>query len=147
MRLSFKLASLCATAAILPLLIASILITSAVSTIGRHRATEELQRNARAASAVYEKRAAEMRSAVSQIADEVATRAVVSSANPAQESGAAWARLQDLLPRAQNEYYLDFVVITDPAGRVIARHNDRPAGNESVLGADYNNPIAQKAVS
>ncbi len=88
-----------------------------------------------------------MRSAVSQIADEVATRAVVSSANPAPDSSAAWARLQDLLPRAQNEYYLDFVVITDPAGRVIARHNDRPAGNETVLGAEYNNPIAQRAVS
>lgn len=88
-----------------------------------------------------------MRSAASQIADEVATRAVVSSANPSQDSNAAWARLQDLLPRAQNDYYLDFVVITDPAGRVIARHNDKPGANETLLGADYNNPIAQRAVS
>ena len=52
-----------------------------------------------------------------------------------------------MLPRAQNESALDFVVVTDPLGRVLARQNDRPVPGETVLGADDKNPIAERVIA
>ncbi len=147
MRLSQKLGALCAVAAILPLIVASVLVLYQTSRDSRARARERLQNNARLAEGLYEKRLAEMRSAAQRLADEVANRVLVSRENEPSEYQSAWARLQDMLPGAQNEFSLDFLIVADQSGRVIARHNDRPSAGESILGNDYKNPVAESVIS
>jgi hypothetical protein len=147
MRLSLKLGALCAVAAFIPLSIISLLIQSQASAHAREQALEHLRSDARAASSLCEKRLIEMRATAQALADEVANRALVSSDSLDRNNPAAWARLQDLLPRAQNEGSLDFVLITDPLGRVIARHNDRPSPGETLLGAGDKNPIAERVIA
>lgn len=147
MRLSLKLGALCAVAAFIPLVIFSNLILSQVSTHSRRQALDQLRSDARVAAALCDKRLTELRAAAQGLADEIANRALVSSDNLDRDNPAAWARLQDLLPRAQNEASLDFVIVTDPLGRVIARHNDKPLPGETLLGADDKNPIAEKVIA
>lgn len=147
MRLSLKLGALCAVAAFIPLIIVSVLILSQVSTHSRSLVLDQLRSDSRVAAALCDKRLAELRSAAQGLADEIANRALVSSDNLDRDNPAAWARLQDLLPRAQNEAALDFVIVTDPLGRVIARHNDKPAPGETLLGSDDKNPIAEKVIA
>ncbi|PYT08346.1 MAG: hypothetical protein DMF60_04935 [Acidobacteria bacterium] len=147
MRLSLKLGALCATAAFLPLFIISLIILSQASAQTRRHALEQLRSEARAAGALAEKRLIEIRAAAQALADEIANRALVSSDNLDRNNPAAWARLQDLLPRAQNENSLDFVIVTDPLGRVIARQNDRPAPGETLLAAGDQNPIAERVIA
>jgi HAMP domain-containing protein len=107
---------------------------------------EELRSDARVAASLCEKRQTELRAAAQTFADEVANHALVSSDALGDNPG-AWARLQDLLPRAQNEASLDFVIVTDPLGRVIARHNDRPLPGETLLGANDKSPVVQKVIA
>jgi sensor histidine kinase regulating citrate/malate metabolism len=144
MRLSLKLGALCAVAAFIPLVLVSLLILSQISAHSRRQALEQLRSDARVAASLCDKRLAELRAAAQELADEIANRAIVSSDNLDRDNPAAWARLQDLLPRAQNEASLDFVIVTDPLGRVIARHNDKPQPGETLLGAGEKNPIAEK---
>src|SRR5262245_42920724 len=118
MKLSQKLGALCALAVALPLIIISTFTVSAFSSFARAQAVEQLKQNSRAALVIYDKRLDEMRTAAQQIAAEVANKALVNNDNAAQESSSAWARLQDMLPRAQNEFNLDFLIIADPSGRV-----------------------------
>jgi hypothetical protein len=146
MRLSVKIGALCAAAAFIPLFFISLLIVSQVSAHLREQALEQLRSDVRAAAALCGKRLIEMRATAQGLADEVANRALVSD-NLDRNNPAAWARLQDLLPRVQNEAALDFVIVTDPLGRVIARHNDRPAPGETLLGAGDKNPIAEKVIA
>jgi HAMP domain-containing protein len=146
MRLSLKLAALCATVAVIPILILLLIVLSEVSTQAREQALEQLRSDARAAAALCEKRQIEMRAAAQALAEEIANRALVSGDNLDRNNPAAWARLQDMLPRAQTEASLDFVIVTDPLGRVIARHNDRPALGETLLGADKN-ALAEKVIA
>ncbi|HKP85297.1 MAG TPA: hypothetical protein VJZ26_04325, partial [Blastocatellia bacterium] len=108
---------------------------------------ENLQSDSRAAAGLYEKRLTEMRAAAGRLAGDIANRALVSNDTSDAGSPSAWARLQDMLPRAQNDYGLDFVIIADPQGRVIARHNDRPAQGETLLGPEDKNAVAEKAIS
>jgi len=147
MRLSLKLGALSAAAAIVPLIIIFIVVSSQVSSRARDAALEQLRTDARAASSLGDKRLTEMRAAAQWLADEIANRALVSGDNLDRDNPSAWARLQDLLPRAQNESALDFVVVTDPLGRVIARQNDRPVPGETLLGADDKNPIAERVIA
>jgi HAMP domain-containing protein len=147
MRLSLKLGALCAAAAFIPLFIISLLIFSQVSAHSRQQAIEQLRSDARVAASLCDKRLIELRAAAQAFADEIADRALVSSDNLDRDNSAAWARLQDLLPRAQNEASLDFVIVTDPLGRVIARHNDKPLPGETLLGAGDKNPIAEKVIA
>ena len=147
MRLSLKLGALCAAAAFLPLFIISLIILSEVSAYARRHALEQLRSDARAAGSLADKRLIEMRATAQALADEIANRALVSSDNLDRNNPAAWARLQDLLPRAQNENSLDFVIVTDPLGRVIARQNDRPQPGETLLAAGDQNPIAERVVA
>jgi HAMP domain-containing protein len=146
MRLSLKLGALCAAAAFIPLFIISLLILSEVSAHARQQALEHLRSDARAAASLCDKRQIELRAMAQSLADEIANRALVSSDNLDHGNPASWARLQDLLPRAQIEASLDFVIVTDPLGRVIARHNDRPAPGETLLGAGDKNPIAERVI-
>ncbi|MCI0489126.1 MAG: hypothetical protein L0229_21245 [Blastocatellia bacterium] len=145
--MSEKLGALCAAAAILPLGLASLLVLYQTSSMSRAARLDRLRDHARSAARLYDKRLVEMQSAAQQLAGEIANRSLVADDSEAEGSKAAWARLQDMLPRAQNEFGLDFVIVTDPAGRVIARHNDRPAADETVLAADNKNPVAEKAIS
>ena len=146
MRLSLKLGALCAAAAFIPLVIISFIVLSQVSAQSRSQALEQLGSDARAAVSLCDKRLIELRAAAQSLADEIANRALVSSENLDRDNSTALARLQDLLPRAQNEYSLDFVFVTDPLGRVIARHNDKPQPGETLLGANKN-PIAEKVIA
>jgi HAMP domain-containing protein len=147
MRLSLKLGALCAVAAFIPLVFVSLLILSQISTHSRNQTLEQLRSDARVAASLCDKRLAELRAAAQELAGEIANRALVSSDNLDRDNPAAWARLQDLLPRAQNDASLDFVIVTDPLGRVIARHNDKPQPGETLLGANDKNPIAEKLIA
>jgi HAMP domain-containing protein len=147
MRLSFKLGALCAAAAFVPVILIFTIVSSQVSSHARGQALEQLRSDARAAASLCEKRLIEMRAAAQAFADEIANRALVGSDSLDRNNPAAWARLQDLLPRAQNEWSLDFVVVTDPLGRVIARQNDRPAQGETLLGAGDKNPVAERIIA
>lgn len=147
MRLSLKLGALCAASAFVPLIIISFIILSQISAHSRRQALEKLRSDARAASSLCDKRLIELRAAAQSLADEIANRALVSSDNLDRDNAAASARLQDLLPRAQTESSLDFVFVTDPLGRVIARHNDKPVPGETLLGASDKNPIVEKVIA
>src|SRR2546425_6329540 len=114
MQLSLKLGALCAAAVFVPLFIISPLILSAISSHTRQQGLEQLRSDARAAASLSEKRLIELRAAAQALADEIANRALVSSDNLDRNNPASWARLQDLLPRAQSEASLDFVIVTDP---------------------------------
>jgi hypothetical protein len=147
MRLSLKLGALCAAAAIIPLLIVSLLLRYQGSTESRRRSLEQLRSDGRAAASLCEKRLVELRAAAQGLADEIANRALVSTEDSDRDNPVAWARLQDLLPRAQNEASLDFIIVTDPLGRVIARHNDKPQPGETLLGAGDKNPVADRVLT
>lgn len=147
MRLSLKLGLLCAIVALLPFLLLALFVLSSGTSANRTASLEQLQANSRIVAGLYEKRLEAMRAAAAQLAVDVANKALVSSDNQQAENGAAMARLQDLLPRAQNDYSLDFLIVADPTGRVIARHNDRPRPGESLTAGDELNPIAAKIIA
>jgi HAMP domain-containing protein len=147
MKLSEKLAALCAIIAALPLMIAAIVTVSALSSKARHQALEHLNREARSAASTYEKRLDEMRATAQQIAVDISNKALVSNESADGSNTTAWARLQDMLPRAQNEFNLDFLIVADTTGRVIARHNDKPGNGESLTVGDDKNPIVEKVIS
>jgi Double sensory domain of two-component sensor kinase len=147
MRLGLKFAGLCAAVTFIPILILSSIVLSEVSSYSRASALEQLRSDARAASALCDKRQIELRAAAQSLADEIANRALVSGDNLDRNNPAAWARLQDMLPHAQTEASLDFVIVTDPLGRVIARHNDRPTPGETLLAADEKNLLAEKVIA
>ena len=147
MRLSEKLGALSAAVAVLPLIVASILLLYWVSSYATENATGRLQTEARAAASVYRKRLDQLQSASQRFADEIADRALVSAEKSEPDNTNAWARLQDMLPGAQNEYGLDFIIVADSQGRVIARHNDRPSTGETLIGSEDPNPLAQKVLA
>jgi hypothetical protein len=147
MRLSQKLGALCAAAALLPTSIASVVAINGVSNMWRERSVEEMRTVARAAAGIYEKRLAELRSASQRLAEEVASKALVNNEAGSPDMSSAWTQLQNLLPPALNDFSLDFIIVTNAAGRVIARHNDRPAPGESLAGNGDKNPLAEKVLS
>src|SRR5262249_1688566 len=147
MRLSLKLAVLCALAAFIPLFVVSLLIFSEASSRTRGQAFEHLRSDARAAASLCDKRLIELRAVAQTLADEVANRALVSADNLDRNNAAALARLQDQLPRAQSEASLDFIIVADPLGRVIARHNDRPSAGETLLDSRDKNSLADRVIA
>jgi HAMP domain-containing protein len=147
MKLSEKLAAFCAILAALPLMVAAIFTVSALSSNARQQALEQLKREARSAAGTYERRLDAMRATAQQIAVDVSNKALVSNEGGEGNSPNAWARLQDMLPRAQNEFNLDFLIVADTTGRVIARHNDKPGTGESLTSGEDKNPIVEKVIS
>ncbi|HSO74101.1 MAG TPA: hypothetical protein VLU47_04625 [Blastocatellia bacterium] len=147
MRLSIKLGALCAAAGVLPLIIASAIILPGISSNAHERAAEQLRIEGRAAAALYDKRLTELLAAAVRLADEIANRALANPESSDRPGATSGARVQDLFPRAQQDYFLDFVIVTDPLGRVLARHNDRPAPDETLLGPDDRNPVVEKVIS
>lgn len=148
MKLSEKLAALCAIIAALPLMLAAIVTVSALSSNARNQALEQLKKESRSAANTYEKRLDAMRVTAQQIAVDISNKALVSNEGAADGSSTtAWARLQDMLPRAQNEFNLDFLIVADTTGRVIARHNDKPQSGETLTSGEDRNPIVEKVIS
>lgn len=148
MRISIKLGVLCAVSAMVPLMVASLITVFQVSGTVHAQVVEQSKANARAAMGFYDKRLDELQAAAAQLGETIATRALVSSDTTDRAGNtAAWARLQDLLPRSQKDYFLDFVIVTDPTGKVIARHNDHPAQGETLIGTDDKNPIVEKVIA
>jgi hypothetical protein len=147
MRLSLKLGALGAAAALVPILITSILVLSNVSSYSRRLALENLRSDARAAAAIYDKRLVELRAAAELLAEEIANRALVSAETADQGNTAAWGRLQNMLAGAQNDFGLDFLIVSDPLGRITALHNNQPRPGETLLGGEDKNPIVEKVIS
>ncbi|MEN3333566.1 MAG: hypothetical protein V7641_2931 [Blastocatellia bacterium] len=148
MRLSEKLGALCAGAAILPLLVAALIVLSQLSSHARRQANENLQRDARAAAAIYDKRLSELRWAAGRLADDIVNRAFVKSDSGAGSNATmTLPRLQDMLQRALQEYGLDFAIVADTQGIVIARHNDRPTAAETLTTGENKNALAERALS
>jgi HAMP domain-containing protein len=145
MRLSVKVGAICAAAAITPVILVSALASSRFSSEWREAAMRNSQSNARSAAAIYEKRLAQMRSAAQALALEIAYKAAL--AGDGSDANAALASLQNLLPPAQNEFGLDFIIVTNPAGRVILRHNDRPTEGETLTAPSDKNPVAEHVIS
>lgn len=147
MRLSEKLGLLCAATALIPLAVVALVVLPQVSSYSQQKEIESLQSQSRAAAALYEKRLIELRGAAQELANDIFNRALVNSAATGGNAPPAYARLQDIVSRAQTNYGLDFVIIADQQGHVIARHNDRPTPGETLLGAADKNPIADKAIT
>src|SRR5262245_9316016 len=128
MRLRIKLAGICALTATVPLIAISILIMRQASGAARQGRIEKLEAEARAAENIYEKRLIERRSAAQGLADEIAAKSLVETAETGRgaAAGPARARLQDLLTRSRDELGMDFLIVADSSGQVIARHNDAP---------------------
>jgi serine/threonine protein kinase len=107
-----------------------------------------LNDKAERAESLYEKRLVELRSSAQGLANEIVNRALVSSSdNGERDSASALARLQDIIARAHDELSLDFLIVADSIGRVIARSSDRPSSGETLIGSRYKNPIAEKMIA
>jgi HAMP domain-containing protein len=148
MRLRIKLASVCALTAILPLIGISVLIVRWAAAAARTAGVQKLESEARAAESIYEKRLIEMRSAAQGLADEIAAKSLLDAVDSGRNtsSGPARGRLQDLLTRSKDELSLDFLLVADPGGQVIARHNDSPKPGESLLAPSARNPLAEEVI-
>ena len=88
MRLSEKLGALFAAVALLPVMVASILVLIQISSTSRGRATDQLEMNARVAARLYDKRLEELRSATQKLADDVANRTLVRTDNAERDTAA-----------------------------------------------------------
>jgi hypothetical protein len=148
MRLRIKLASVCALTAILPLIGISILIARRSAAAARTAGVQKLESEARAAESIYEKRLIEMRSAAQGLADEIGAKSLLDAVDSARSSssGPARARLQDLVTRSKDELGLDFLIVADAGGQVIARHNDSPKPGETLLSPSARNPLADAVI-
>lgn len=144
MRLSVKLAALLAVAAILPLLLASILVLYSISSGASDDKSRRLQTDARVAAAIYEKRMAEMRSAAQLLANAIANRAF---ANPASDDADRKKLILDMLAAAQQELSMDFLIVADPQGRVYVRHNNLPEQGETLVDASDKNLVAERVIA
>jgi HAMP domain-containing protein len=148
MRLSLKLGALCAAVAMLPLLVASVIVVLQVSASARNEMLGQLRGSARAASGLYEKRTIELSYAAEQLAGIIAARGLAGSETPEKPGNPTeWAQLHDLLSDAKNLYFLDFVVVVDPQGRVKARNSGRPTPEESMVSGEDKNPLVEKVIT
>jgi HAMP domain-containing protein len=146
MRLSEKLGALCAAVVLIPMIIASVVVVMKVSTLWQEQASSQLQANARATLGLYEKRLTELRSVAQKLSSDFALRIITDDRESETARATSRAQIQDALPAAQQEFSLDFIIIADITGRVIIRHNDQPAPNETLLGGDRN-PVAEKVIN
>ena len=147
MRLSAKLAALLAIAAILPLLLASLLVLYSISSGASDDRSRRLQTDARVAAAVYEKRLAEMRSAAQLLANDIANRAFVNAATADGDRSAVSKLILDMLASAQQELSMDFLIVADPQGRVFVRHNNLPEQGETLVDPSDKNPVAERVIT
>src|SRR5262245_6005286 len=147
MRLSLKLGALCAGAAAVPLVAAAVVVMQRMPAQQSEQPAAEVQAGSRTALVVYEKRLEQMRLAAQHLANEIGLKVLGEGSGSERVSGPKLARLQDLLSRARDELSLDFVVIADSRGQVIARHNDVPAAGETLVQSSSRNLLGAKVVA
>jgi hypothetical protein len=130
------------------MIVISVLIVRQAAGSARSARDQKLESEARAAEAIYEKRLIEMRSAAQGLADEIAAKSLLESGESghSSSSGPARARLQDLLQRSKDELSLDFLIVADAGGQVVARHNDTPKPGEALLAPSARNPLAEEVI-
>lgn len=147
MRLSEKMAALCAGVVFITITIILIISFRQFSSYWQERSALNLQSGARAAAGLYEKRLAELRSAAQRLAVEITGRIVASGEATEAERGQARAQVQDILSTAQNELGLDFLIVADLSGRVLVKHNDQPSAQETLLAENDKNPVADRVLA
>jgi HAMP domain-containing protein len=147
MRLSLKLGALCAGAAIVPLAAASIILLLGPNAETPAPVFEQAEAGARSALSIYEKRLEQMRLASQHLANEIGLKILAQGSESEPLSGAKLARLQDLLSRARDELSLDFLIVTERTGRVIARHNDLPGASETLASPSGGNRLATRVIT
>jgi len=147
MRLSEKIAALCAGVVLVTITIILVISFQQFSSYWQERSASELQNNARAAGGIYEKRLAELRSAAQRLAVEITGKIIAGSEATDAERNQARAQVQDILSTAQNELSLDFLTVADLSGRVLVKHNDQPAANETLLSDNDKNPVAERVLA
>jgi HAMP domain-containing protein len=137
MRLSLKLAAICLISAAAP----SLLILLALSSrkMAAELPREVLIRESRAALSLFEKRLSEMKLAAQRLANQISLKI--------SQGEAARAELQDLLANAREQMSLDFLIVADKQGRVLARHNNLPAPDENILSGGAKNLLAERVIS
>jgi hypothetical protein len=146
MRLSEKIAALTGGLVFITITIILILAFQQFSSYWQERSASQLQSNARTAAALYEKRLAELRSTAQKLAVEITGKIVASGEATDAERNQARAQVQDILSTAQNELKLDVLIVADLSGRVLVKHNDQPAAQETLLAESNKNPIADRVL-
>jgi len=136
-----------AVAALLPLLLASLLVLYSISSGASDDRSRRLQTDARVAASIYEKRLAEMRSAAQLLANDIANRAFVNAASAEGDRGAVSKLILDMLATAQQELSMDFLIVADPLGRVYVRHNNLPEQGETLVDPNDKNPVAERVIA
>lgn len=147
MRLSEKIAALCAGVVFVTVVIILTIASQQFSSNWQERSASQLQNNARAAAGIYEKRLAELRSAAQKLAVEITGKIVAGSEATEAERNQARAQVQDILSTAQNELSLDFLIVADLSGRVLVKHNDQPTAQETLLAESNRNLIADRVLA
>ncbi|HXG92984.1 MAG TPA: hypothetical protein VNN73_11550 [Blastocatellia bacterium] len=138
-----KLSVLCAVAALIPSIIISMIVLGGLSSRMRAAAIEQIEKDARVAFAIYEKRLVEMNAAAARLATEIENRALASSDSEGAAAGAR-AQLENLVEHAQQDFSLDFITVADAQGKIIAQ---RPVVDDSLLRTEDNSPITKKIIS
>lgn len=147
MRLSEKIAALCAGVVLVTITIILIIAFQQFSSNWQERSASQLQNNARAAGGLYEKRLVELRSLAQKLAVEITGKIVAGGEATDAERNQARAQVQDILSDAQDKLGLDFLVVADLSGRVLVKHNDQPAPNETLLSESDKNPVADRVLA
>lgn len=146
MRLSEKIAALCGGVVFITITIILILAFQQFSSYWQDRSAIQLQNDARAAAGLYEKRLAELRSTAQRLAVEITGKIVAGGEATEAERNQARAQVQDILSNAQNKHSLDFLIVADLSGRVLVKHNDQPAAQETLLAESDKNPVADRVL-
>lgn len=137
MRLSFKLAAICSALAAAPSLLVLLALSSHNLPSGPPK--DSLIKQGRAAFALFEKRLSEMKLSAQRLAHQISLKI--------SQGEAARPQLQDLLANAREQMSLDFLIVADRQGRVLARHNNLPAPDENILSGGAKNPLAERVIS
>jgi hypothetical protein len=147
MGLRLKLAVVCSVAVVIPLLMGAIFIFRQVSSRLREQSIQRLQAQSSAAMSLYDKRLAQMQSAAETLADEIGGKSLLGTDGSAAAQTQSRAKLQDLLSGERDRLSLDFLIVSDPVGLVIARHNDSPSDREAVTAPGKSNPVVDAVLA
>ena len=147
MGLRLKLAIVCSLAVVIPLLMVSIFISRQVSSRLREKSIQRLQAQGNAALSLYDKRLAQIQSAAETLADEIGGKSLLGTDGSSAAQTQSRAKLQDLLSGERDRLSLDFLIVGDPGGQVIARQNDSPGPGEAVTAPGKPNPIVDAVLA
>ncbi|HEY6328917.1 MAG TPA: hypothetical protein VI756_06235, partial [Blastocatellia bacterium] len=153
MPLRLKLAIICCASVAIPLLLASVFLINLVNSLLREKSIQRLRTQDNGAFSLYQKRTAQLGSAAEMLADEIGAKGWIPGTpappgdNQVNIEAGSRARLQDLLSTERDRLSLDFLIVADPSGRVLARQNDSPAAGENLTQSGSTNPIVASVMS